>query len=43
VELHGDERDRIFTRQKARFETFVTYERTLDRTIPVIRLERRDR
>lgn len=42
VELHGEERDRIFARQKARFETFGTYERTLDRTIPVIRLERRD-
>lgn len=42
VELHGAERDRIFTLQKARFETFTTFERALDRTIPVIRLERRD-
>lgn len=41
VELHGTERDHVFALQKARFETFATYERALDRTIPVIRLERR--
>lgn len=42
TEIHGAERDRIFALQKARFETFTTYERALDRTIPVIRLDRRD-
>lgn len=36
--LHGAERDRIFAIQKARFETFASYERQLDRTIPVFRL-----
>lgn len=41
VELHGEERDRIFARQKARFDTFATFERTLQRAIPVVRLERR--
>jgi deazaflavin-dependent oxidoreductase (nitroreductase family) len=40
TELHGVERDRIFGRQKARFETFATYERTLDRAIPVFKLTR---
>lgn len=38
TEIHGAERDAIFARQKARFETFANYERTLERTIPVIAL-----
>lgn len=38
TEIHGDERDAIFARQKARFETFAAYERKLERTIPVIAL-----
>jgi deazaflavin-dependent oxidoreductase (nitroreductase family) len=40
-ELVGAERDAIFARQAARFATFAEYQRKLDRTIPVIRLERR--
>ncbi len=41
TELHGAERDAIFARQAARFPTFTEYERKLERTIPVIRLDRR--
>ena len=40
-EVVGAERDAIFARQAARFATFAEYQRKLDRTIPVIRLERR--
>lgn len=39
TELHGAERDAIFARQAARFPVFADYERTLARTIPVIRLD----
>ena len=41
TEVHGAERDAVFARQAARFSVFAEYERTLRRTIPVIRLERR--
>jgi deazaflavin-dependent oxidoreductase (nitroreductase family) len=41
TEVGGAERDAIFARQAARFSTFADYERKLDRTIPVIRLDRR--
>ena len=41
TELHGAERDAVFAHQAARFPIFATYERRLQRTIPVIRLERR--
>jgi deazaflavin-dependent oxidoreductase (nitroreductase family) len=41
TEVHGAERDAIFSRQAARFPVFAEYERKLKRTIPVIRLERR--
>jgi deazaflavin-dependent oxidoreductase (nitroreductase family) len=41
TELLGAERDAIFARQAARFPIFAEYERTLARTIPVIRLDRR--
>jgi deazaflavin-dependent oxidoreductase (nitroreductase family) len=40
-EVVGAERDAIFARQAARFAIFAEYERKLDRTIPVIRLDRR--
>ena len=40
-EVVGSERDAIFARQAARFPIFAEYQRKLDRTIPVIRLERR--
>jgi deazaflavin-dependent oxidoreductase (nitroreductase family) len=43
TELHGAERDAIFARQAARFPAFADYERRLARTIPVIRLKRRER
>jgi deazaflavin-dependent oxidoreductase (nitroreductase family) len=39
TEVFGEERERIFSRQKARFSTFADYERKLTRTIPVIRLD----
>jgi len=42
TELTGADRDTVFARQAARFEVFADYERKLDRTIPVIRLHRRD-
>lgn len=41
VQVHGAERERIFSRQKARFQIFADYESRLDRTIPVFRLDRR--
>jgi deazaflavin-dependent oxidoreductase (nitroreductase family) len=41
TELVGAERDAIFARQAARFATFAEYARKLERTIPVIRLDRR--
>lgn len=41
TEVVGEERNRIFARQAARFSIFADYERKLDRTIPVIRLDRR--
>jgi deazaflavin-dependent oxidoreductase (nitroreductase family) len=41
TEVHGAQRDLVFGRHKARFPVFADYERTLRRTIPVIRLERR--
>jgi deazaflavin-dependent oxidoreductase (nitroreductase family) len=40
-ELVGAEREAIFARQAARFAIFAEYQRKLDRTIPVIRLDRR--
>ena len=39
TEVAGEERDRIFARQAARFPIFAEYERRLERTIPVIRLD----
>jgi deazaflavin-dependent oxidoreductase (nitroreductase family) len=39
--LHGMEREVIFARHAARFPIFSEYERMLARTIPVIRLDRR--
>jgi deazaflavin-dependent oxidoreductase (nitroreductase family) len=42
TEVRGAERDAIFARQAARFATFAEYQRKLSRTIPVIRLERRE-
>jgi deazaflavin-dependent oxidoreductase (nitroreductase family) len=41
TELVGAERDAIFARHAARFPTFAEYQRKLDRTIPVIRLDPR--
>jgi len=41
TEIHGAERNAIFARQAARFPTFADYERRLERTIPVMRLDRR--
>jgi deazaflavin-dependent oxidoreductase (nitroreductase family) len=40
-EVVGAEREAIFARQAARFAIFAEYERKLNRTIPVIRLDRR--
>jgi deazaflavin-dependent oxidoreductase (nitroreductase family) len=39
--LQSEERDAVFARQAARFPIFAEYERKLDRTIPVIRLDPR--
>ena len=39
--VRGEERDAIFARQAARFPVFAEYARRLERTIPVIRLDRR--
>jgi deazaflavin-dependent oxidoreductase (nitroreductase family) len=41
TERFGTERDAVFGRQAARFSIFAEYERKLQRTIPVIRLDRR--
>ncbi len=41
TELFGAERDAIFARHAARFPTFTEYQRKLERTIPVLRLDRR--
>lgn len=41
TELHGEERDAIFARHTSRFPTIAEYERTLERTIPVLRLDPR--
>ncbi|MFL5759557.1 MAG: nitroreductase family deazaflavin-dependent oxidoreductase [Thermomicrobiales bacterium] len=40
-ELHGEERAEVFARQASRFPIFAEYASKLNRTIPVIRLERR--
>jgi deazaflavin-dependent oxidoreductase (nitroreductase family) len=37
----GEERDRIFARQAVRFPIFAEYQRRLERTIPVFRLDPR--
>jgi deazaflavin-dependent oxidoreductase (nitroreductase family) len=42
TEVVGEEREAIFARQAARFPVFAEYERKLARTIPVIRLDRRE-
>jgi deazaflavin-dependent oxidoreductase (nitroreductase family) len=41
TELSGAEREAIFARQATRFPIFAEYARRLERTIPVIRLDRR--
>ena len=41
TELQGEERDEIFDRQAAKFPIFAEYQRKLQRTIPVIRFDRR--
>lgn len=41
TEVLGAGRDAIFARHAARFPVFADYERKLERTIPVIRLDRR--
>jgi deazaflavin-dependent oxidoreductase (nitroreductase family) len=41
TDLRGEERDRIFARQAARFPIFADYAQKLDRVIPVVRLDRR--
>lgn len=38
TELHGEERDRLFTEQASRFPGFAGYQRMTERTIPVIAL-----
>ncbi|HET9660990.1 MAG TPA: nitroreductase family deazaflavin-dependent oxidoreductase [Thermomicrobiales bacterium] len=40
VEVTGEERDRLFAVHKARYPIFAEYEQRLERTIPVMRLER---
>jgi deazaflavin-dependent oxidoreductase (nitroreductase family) len=42
TEVHGAQRDLVFGQHKARFPVFADYEGTLARTIPVIRLDRRE-
>ena len=39
--LHGPERDRIFAAHAAVFPIFAEYQARLERTIPVVRLDRR--
>ena len=41
VELEGDERDRVWERQKRDWPQFADYEASTDRTIPVLELQRR--
>jgi deazaflavin-dependent oxidoreductase (nitroreductase family) len=41
TEMTGEERTTIFARQAARFPIFAEYKRKLERTIPVIRFDRR--
>lgn len=41
VELEGDERDRVWERQKRDWPQFAEYEANTDRTIPVLELRRR--
>jgi deazaflavin-dependent oxidoreductase (nitroreductase family) len=41
VVLEGDERNRIFERQKKDIPNFAEYEQKTTRTIPVVRLDRR--
>jgi deazaflavin-dependent oxidoreductase (nitroreductase family) len=41
TEVTGKERETIYARQAARFPIFAEYERKLERTIPVIRFDRR--
>lgn len=41
TEVNGAERERIFRAQAAQFPVFAKYEHELERTIPVIKLERR--
>ncbi len=40
AEVTGEERDRLFTAHKTRYPVFADYEQRLERTIPVMRLER---
>lgn len=40
VELAGDERDRVWERQKREWPQFAEYETKTDRTIPVLELQR---
>jgi deazaflavin-dependent oxidoreductase (nitroreductase family) len=42
TEVVGREREAIFARHAARFPIFAEYERKIGRSIPVIRLDRRD-
>jgi deazaflavin-dependent oxidoreductase (nitroreductase family) len=41
VELHGDERDRVWERQKQEWPQFAGYEAATNRLIPVLELQRR--
>ena len=41
VELVGDDRDRVWDRQKTEWPQFAGYEAATDRTIPVLELQRR--
>lgn len=40
TELTGEERDRVWDRQKAAWPQFAEYEKSTDRTIPVLALDR---
>ncbi len=40
VELQGEDRDRVWDRQKAEWPQFAEYEAKTDRTIPVLELQR---
>ena len=41
TEITGEERERVFRAHAAQFPTFEAYEQKLERTIPVLKLERR--